>query len=75
MGRIHPDDTPEITRQLDAAARGAGVGAPAAIHLTYRVMRRDGGHTHVRSDGEVRVGPWGPGGGGRHPDRRIPAGT
>ena len=62
MGRIHPGDAPVIAADLDAARARARVGEPAELHLAYRVVRRDGGHTHVRSDGEVRVGPWGAGG-------------
>ena len=62
MGRLHPEDAPAVAARLDVTRGRARGGEPAELRLEYRVVRRDGGHTHVRSDGEVRVGRWGPGG-------------
>ena len=63
MGRIHPADAPAVAARVEAARAAAerdGVergGGRVGLHLDYRVVRRDGTHTHVRSDGEVRAEP------------------
>ena len=69
MGRIAPDDAPAVADSIAAArAEAERGGGPVRIHLAYRVVRRDGTHTHVRSDGEVRVEP---GVGGRPDTLRV----
>ena len=58
MGRIHPEDAPGVAADLAALrAEAEGGEGPVRFHINYRIVRRDGSHAHVRSDGEVRAGP------------------